>query len=48
MATVIAKPHVIEAEGNQPLLIKEYIGRVNTGTKGVSIARVLSPAVGWK
>ena len=44
MATVITKPHVIEAEGNQPLLIQELIGRVNTGTKGVSIARVLSPA----
>ncbi len=44
MSTLIRKPHVIEAEGNLPLLIQEYAGRVNTGTRGVSIARVLSPA----
>ncbi len=44
MSTVIRKPYVIEAEGNLPLLIQEYAGRVNTGTQAVSIARVLSPA----
>jgi ethanolamine utilization protein EutQ (cupin superfamily) len=44
MPTLIRKPHAIEAEGNQPMLIEEYVGRVNTGTKTVSIARVLSPA----
>jgi len=33
MLTLIRKPHVIEAEGNQPMLIEEYVGRVNTGTK---------------
>jgi mannose-6-phosphate isomerase-like protein (cupin superfamily) len=44
MPTLIQKPHVIVAEGNQPILIEEYIGRVNTLTPSVSIVRVLSPA----
>jgi mannose-6-phosphate isomerase-like protein (cupin superfamily) len=44
MPTLIQKPHVIVAEGNQPLLIEEYVGRVNTLTPSVSIVRVLSPA----
>lgn len=44
MPTLIKKPHVIVVEGDHPLLIEEYIGRVNTLTPSVSIARVLSPA----
>jgi mannose-6-phosphate isomerase-like protein (cupin superfamily) len=44
MPTLIQKPHVIVVEGDQPLLIEEYFGRVNTLTKSVSIARILSPA----
>ena len=44
MPTLIKKPHVIEVEGNLPMMIQEYVGRVMTGTQGVSIARVLSPA----
>ena len=44
MLTVIRKPHVITVEGDQPLLIEEYIGRVSTQTSQVSVARVLSPA----
>ena len=44
MPKLIRKPHIIEAEGNLPLLIEEYIGRVNSGTEAVSIARILSPA----
>src|ERR1039457_5078525 len=44
MPTLITKPSVIEAGGNLPLLIEEYVGRVNTGTQSVSIARVMSPA----
>ncbi len=44
MPTVIKKPSVIEAGGNLPMLIEEYVGRVNSGTQGVSIARITSPA----
>ena len=44
MPTLIQKPHVIVVEGDQPLLIEEYVGRVNTRISSVSIARVLSPA----
>ena len=44
MPTVIKKPHAIEVEGELPMLIQEYVGRVNTDTKPVSIARVLSTA----
>ncbi len=33
--------------GNKPKLIDEYIGRVNTRTEGVSIARMQSPG-GWE
>lgn len=44
MPTLIHKPHVIVVDGDLPLLIEEYVGRVNTLTPSVSIARVLSPA----
>ncbi len=46
MPTLIAAPTTIEAAGNKPKLIHELIGRVNTGTSGVSVARMVSPA-GW-
>ena len=46
MATYIQKPTVIEAAGQPPKLIKEFIGRVNSGTAAVSIARMKSPP-GW-
>jgi len=47
MPTLIAAPTRIEAAGNKPKLIEEYIGRVNSGTHGVSIAHMHSPA-GWQ
>ena len=47
MAIKIHKPTIIKAAGNQPKVIGEYIGRVNTGTSAVSIARMKSPA-GWE
>ena len=47
MPTLIAHPTVIAAAGNQPKIIEEYIGRVNTRTSDVSIARMQSPA-GWE
>ena len=46
MATVIAKPTVIQSAGNKPKLIDEYIGRVNSGDADLSIARMQSPG-GW-
>src|SRR5262249_12082084 len=36
----------IQAAGNKPKIIEEYIGRVNTKTERTSIARMQSPA-GW-
>ncbi|MFN7967092.1 MAG: cupin [Acidobacteriota bacterium] len=46
MPTLIEKPVVIEAAGNKPKRIEEYIGRVNTGTAALSVARMQSPS-GW-
>ncbi|MEL7240517.1 MAG: cupin, partial [Planctomycetota bacterium] len=47
MVRLIETPTVIEAAGNKPKIIKEFVGRVNTGTDGVSIAHMESPP-GWK
>jgi ethanolamine utilization protein EutQ len=47
MAQHIQKPSTIEAAGNKPKLIEEYIGRVNSGTTTISVARMVSPA-GWE
>ena len=47
MPTLITVPTRIEAAGNQPKLIEEYIGRVNSGTPAVSIAHMHSPQ-GWQ
>jgi len=44
--TLISEPTRIEAAGNKPKLIDEYIGRVNSQTGGVSVAHMRSPA-GW-
>ena len=46
MPTLIAGPKVIEAVGNKPKLIREYVGRVNSATEAVSIAHMQSPP-GW-
>ena len=46
MPTVIEAPTVIAAAGNKPKKIEEFVGRVNSGTPAVSIARMTSPA-GW-
>lgn len=46
MPTLINTPTRIEAAGNKPKLIDEYIGRVNTKTSGISIAHMRSPG-GW-
>lgn len=39
-------PSVIESAGNQPKIIEEYFGRVNSSTDEVSIAKMKSPQ-GW-
>ena len=46
MATLIKSPSVIEAAGNKPKIIEEYIGRVNSKTTSTSVARMQSPG-GW-
>jgi mannose-6-phosphate isomerase-like protein (cupin superfamily) len=46
MATLIEKPTMIHAAGQPPKLIEEFIGRVNSKTTAVSIARMKSPS-GW-
>ena len=43
----IPSPSIIESVGNKPKIIKEYIGRVNTDTDVISIAKMNSPS-GWK
>jgi quercetin dioxygenase-like cupin family protein len=47
MAQLIEKPTVVEAAGNKPKRIEEFIGRATSGTPAVSIARMRSPA-GWR
>jgi mannose-6-phosphate isomerase-like protein (cupin superfamily) len=46
MPALIATATRIEAAGNKPKLIDEYIGRVNSGHNKVSIAHMRSPG-GW-
>lgn len=47
MVKVIERPTRIEAAGNKPKLIDEFIGMVNSQTPDVSIARMQSPS-GWE
>jgi ethanolamine utilization protein EutQ len=44
---MIASPTRIEAAGNKPKLIDEYVGWVNTGTASASVAHMRSPS-GWQ
>jgi mannose-6-phosphate isomerase-like protein (cupin superfamily) len=44
---VIKEPKVIKAAGNKPKVIEEFIGKVNSQTTDVSIARMKSPS-GWE
>ena len=47
MVSVIKEPTVVKAAGNKPKVIEEFIGKVNSQTESVSIARMKSPA-GWE
>jgi quercetin dioxygenase-like cupin family protein len=44
--TIISKPTRVEAAGNKPKIIEEFIGRVNSQAAALSVARMQSPA-GW-
>ncbi|HJQ39899.1 MAG TPA: cupin domain-containing protein [Thermoanaerobaculia bacterium] len=46
MATHIQQPSIVEAAGNKPKIIEEFIGRVNSQTSDLSVARMKSPG-GW-
>ena len=46
MPTFLQSPSKIEAAGNKPKIIQEFVGRVNSSTAAVSIARMHSPS-GW-
>ena len=46
MPTHIGGPTIIEAAGNKPKRIEEYVGRVNSKTQQLSVARMVSPS-GW-
>ena len=46
MPTLIPVPVRVEAAGNKPKLIDEYVGRVASGHQAVSVAHMRSPG-GW-
>jgi mannose-6-phosphate isomerase-like protein (cupin superfamily) len=46
MPRLIERPTVVQAAGNKPKQIQEFVGRVNSGHDGVSVARMVSPG-GW-
>jgi mannose-6-phosphate isomerase-like protein (cupin superfamily) len=47
MARLIEAPARVEAAGRPAKQIEEFVGRVNTATGAVSIARMVSPS-GWR
>ena len=46
MPTLISQPTKIEAAGNKPKIIEEFIGRVNSDESRLSVAKMKSPG-GW-
>lgn len=46
MPTLIAGPVRVEAAGNKPKLIDEYVGRLASGHAALSVAHMRSPG-GW-
>jgi len=47
MPDLIESPARVEAAGNLPKVIEEFVGRVNSATAAVSIAKMTSPS-GWE
>jgi quercetin dioxygenase-like cupin family protein len=46
MPKIIEAPARIEAHGQPPKVIEEFVGRINSATEAVSVARMVSPS-GW-
>lgn len=46
MPELINAPTLVEAAGTPPKVIREYVGRVNTGEPRLSVAHMTSPS-GW-
>ncbi len=46
MPRLINKPTIIEAAGNKPKRIEEFVGRINTESSDISVAKMTSPE-GW-
>jgi len=46
VARLIETPTIVQAAGNKPKRIEEFVGLVNSGTAGASVARMTSPS-GW-
>jgi mannose-6-phosphate isomerase-like protein (cupin superfamily) len=46
MPRLIPGPTIVQAAGNKPKQIQEFVGRVNSGHENVSVARMVSPG-GW-
>jgi mannose-6-phosphate isomerase-like protein (cupin superfamily) len=46
MPRLIDSPTILQAAGNQPKVIQEFIGQVNSQTPTLSVARMISPG-GW-
>jgi len=47
LPTLIEGATRVQAAGNLPKIIDEYVGRLNTGQGGISVAHMRSPA-GWE
>src|SRR5437667_9314781 len=47
MPQLISRPAFIQAAGNKPKQIEEFVGLVNTGHGTVSVARMVAPG-GWE
>jgi quercetin dioxygenase-like cupin family protein len=47
MPRLIERATVVQAAGNKPKRIEEYVGRVNSAHSQVSVARMVSPS-GWR
>ena len=47
MPTIIRSSSIIKAAGNKPKVIEEIIGKVNSSTEEISIAKMKSPS-GWE
>ena len=46
MIRKIQKPTIISSAGNKPKIIEEFIGKVNSQSDQISIAKMTSPP-GW-